>query len=430
MGLVSTIIGSVKKELSESATRPTHYAIIHAVYKKRLSDDPNNPLHHSFVHKGAKTVEYKVPYKPKDPKSSKWGGSFNNPNKNTAFIKSHPDHKTLTDNGWVLRSHSQKDTVAIKQHDEEVKSVIAEINEALEGTVVHRIGVTYSDPHHSMVSQRGEKIFKNINVRTNGEDHDAAKRKVKQSLERQGFKVHDMDVVSPVKEETEAAKMESSRPVGVVLSFIKKEEQVDEALRSDIIKKSSKDAAARSADPRTKPGDAPAWLTQAIKDRASKKVQKEETELKEAVTVKTSKHSWGKMMTVHHGASHSFPLHPEHQEKIAKLKDGESTSFTDETNSKVTAHRDGDTVHLSLRGSNTKTPVAMSHFKEEIEQVDELSKATLGSYVKKASNDVALSGLDAGRNRAADGYYKIAKKKMSDRLKALQKQLINLLKKN
>jgi len=76
------------------------------------------------------------------------------------------------------------------------------------------------------------------------------------------------------------------------------------------------------------------------------------------------------MITVHHGASHSFPLHPEHQEAIAKLKNGESTSFTDETKSKVTAHRDGDMVHLSLRGSNTKTPVAMSHFNES-DQIDE-----------------------------------------------------------
>jgi hypothetical protein len=96
-------------------------------------------------------------------------------------------------------------------------------------------------------------------------------------------------------------------------------------------------------------------------------VHKEELELEEAVTVKKSTHSWGKMVTVHHGSSHSFPLHPEHQEAIAKLEDGESTSFTDETKSKVTAHREGDTVHLSHRGSNTKTPVAMSHFKEEVE---------------------------------------------------------------
>lgn len=319
MGFIDTVISSVKRELSESALRPTHYAIIHAVYKRRQSNDPNNPLYHSYSQKDKKTVEYKVPYKPANPKSSKWGGSLNNANKNTAFIKSHPDHQTLIDAGWHFSSHSQKDTVAIKQHNEEVKSVIAEIE--------------------------------NNNV-----------------------------IVLPVKEKLEETKMSLSRPVGVVLSFIKKEEQVSEALGTMAnIKKASKDAAERSADPRTKPGDAPAWLKQAIKDKAKKAVQKEELDLEEAVSVKTSTHSWGKMMTVHHGASHSFPLHPEHQEKIAKLKHGESVSFNDETNSRVTAHRDGDTIHLSKSGSNTKTPVAMSHFKEE-KEMSQKSKDALMNY--------------------------------------------------
>lgn len=108
-----------------------------------------------------------------------------------------------------------------------------------------------------------------------------------------------------------------------------------------------------------------------------KTLKREEVELDEAVTVKKTTHPWGKMMVVHHGSSHSFPLHPEHQEAIANLKDGENTSFTDETKSKVTAHRDGNTVHLSLRGSNNKTPVAMSHFKEQAEHVDEASKSSM-----------------------------------------------------
>ena len=82
----------------------------------------------------------------------------------------------------------------------------------------------------------------------------------------------------------------------------------------------------------------------------------------EAVRVKKSPYSWGKMITVRDGSSQTFPLHPEHQKAIARLKDGESTSFTDETNTKVTAHRKGGYVHLSQRGSNTPTPVAMSHF--------------------------------------------------------------------
>ena len=87
--------------------------------------------------------------------------------------------------------------------------------------------------------------------------------------------------------------------------------------------------------------------------------------IQEAVTVKKTEHSWGKMVTVHHGKENSYPLHPEHQAKIKNLNPGESTSFTDETNRKVTASREGDMVHLSGKGSNKKTPVAYSHFAEE-----------------------------------------------------------------
>lgn len=156
-------------------------------------------------------------------------------------------------------------------------------------------------------------------------------------------------------------------------------------------------------------------------------------EVNEAVSVKKEKHSWGTMMTVHHGSDTSYPLHPEHQQAIAKLGDGEKTSFKDETNSSVHAHRDGDTVHLTRpRTSSTKTPVAHSHFNtpsehakpvakkpageydrkvtdhlkkkynEEIEQgvaeenLSELKKSTLGSYVKKAANSATMSAYGAG----------------------------------
>ena len=94
----------------------------------------------------------------------------------------------------------------------------------------------------------------------------------------------------------------------------------------------------------------------------------EETELDEAVTVKKDNYSWGKMVTVHHGSENSYPLHPEHQAAIKKLKDGEHTTFTDETKRKVTAKREGDKVHLSGAGSNKKTTISHSHFNEETEK--------------------------------------------------------------
>ena len=106
-------------------------------------------------------------------------------------------------------------------------------------------------------------------------------------------------------------------------------------------------------------------------DRKKKELYKNavKEDMQEAVTVKKEKYSWGKMMTVHHGSDTSYPLHPEHQQAIAKLGDGEKTSFKDETNSSVHAEREGDTVHLTRpRLSSTKTSVAHSHFNEEFEQ--------------------------------------------------------------
>lgn len=136
-----------------------------------------------------------------------------------------------------------------------------------------------------------------------------------------------------------------------------------------------------------------------------RKVQKEEVALDEAVTVKKTTHPWGKMVTVHHGSSHSFPLHPEHQEKIAKLKDGEHTSFTDETNTKVKAHREGDTIHLSQKGVNKTTPVARHHFAEET-QIDEV-------ITKKTSAGEVISDFIHSKNPKFAGKSKEKRKQMA-----------------
>jgi hypothetical protein len=124
---------------------------------------------------------------------------------------------------------------------------------------------------------------------------------------------------------------------------------------------------------------------------------KEETELTEMINVNKRNYSWGKMITVHHGKSHSYPLHPEHQEAIAKLKDGEKTSFTDETNTKVNAYRDGDTIHLSQKNIAKSSPVPRSHFVNEETELNELDKSTMRSYVNKAAVDLARSGNTLGR---------------------------------
>lgn len=107
--------------------------------------------------------------------------------------------------------------------------------------------------------------------------------------------------------------------------------------------------------------------------------QKIEESLDEAVEVVKK----DGMVTVHDGSHQSFPLHPEHQQKIAGLSKGEKTSFKDETGKTVTAERTGSLVHLNKGEGGRTAAVSFHHFKEDADQIDELSKATLKSYLNK-----------------------------------------------
>jgi len=110
---------------------------------------------------------------------------------------------------------------------------------------------------------------------------------------------------------------------------------------------------------------------------------KDEDELDESVVVQKKKYNWGLMMTVKDGKSNTFPLHPEEQEKIRNLKDGQTVKFKDETGATVTATRKEDMVHLSNKMSNKKTPVAYSQFTESVE-LDEAFKKGDSVTVKNA----------------------------------------------
>lgn len=97
---------------------------------------------------------------------------------------------------------------------------------------------------------------------------------------------------------------------------------------------------------------------------------KEET-MNEQATVKTQKYSWGTMKTVHHGASFSIPLHPEHHQAIHALKDQQEHKFKDETGRHWTAKRDGENVHLHSANDGPKTTIKHSDLKEEVDSVEE-----------------------------------------------------------
>jgi hypothetical protein len=119
-----------------------------------------------------------------------------------------------------------------------------------------------------------------------------------------------------------------------------------------------------------------------IKPKKTKVVKED---LQEAVSVKKEKHSWGTMMTVHHGSDTSYPLHPEHQAAIKKLRPGMKTTFKDETNSTVHAHREGDTVHLTRpKSGSTLTSLPYHHF-DTSEHAKPVAKKPAGEYDRKVT---------------------------------------------
>jgi len=102
-------------------------------------------------------------------------------------------------------------------------------------------------------------------------------------------------------------------------------------------------------------------------------LRKEETEQLEEGTVKSQKYSWGTMKTVHHNFDFSIPLHPEHHEAIAKLKDQQEHKFKTEDGKHWTAKRSGDDVHFQgANGSSTK--VKHSTMSESVEELDEIRR--------------------------------------------------------
>ena len=120
-----------------------------------------------------------------------------------------------------------------------------------------------------------------------------------------------------------------------------------------------------------------------------KTMKKEEEQMDEAAHVKTNKYSWGTMKTVHQGSSFSIPLHPEHHEAIAKLKDQQEHKFKDETGHHWTAKRQGDDVHFqgANGGNSTKVPhKAIAESKEDVEQMDEVKLADLPRRMVKGKS--------------------------------------------
>ena len=142
-----------------------------------------------------------------------------------------------------------------------------------------------------------------------------------------------------------------------------------------------------------------------------------QNQLDEKVSVEKKKYNWGLMMTVKDGKSNTFPLHPEEQAKIKKLKDGQTVKFKDETGAQVTAARKGDMVHLSNKMSNKKTPVAYSNFTESFERAAWVPESIADEQVE-AFMEAAVAAVQEGEDTFVfEGkHYKAKSKKEAKKL--------------
>ena len=122
-----------------------------------------------------------------------------------------------------------------------------------------------------------------------------------------------------------------------------------------------------------------------------KLLQKEEQEITEA-TVKTQKYSWGTMKTIHHGSDFSIPLHPEHHQAIAKLKDQQEHKFKTEDGKHWTAKKSGEDVHFQSANDGPKTTVKHNDLKESEDRMAQADYKTSPSGRKSHKEIVFNSG--------------------------------------
>jgi hypothetical protein len=169
------------------------------------------------------------------------------------------------------------------------------------------------------------------------------------------------------------------KKVGTVHKFSvtsKLDEQIDEVLKpsmgagayiDDFLKSKNPKFAGKSADKRRQMALAAFY---AAKKGVKEEVELDESEQKATPTVKTDKYSWGTMKTIHHGSSFSIPLHPEHHEHIAQMKDQQQHTIKTEDGKQYHVKREGDTVHFHGVNGGNKTSVPHKSLAEET-QVDE-----------------------------------------------------------
>ena len=365
----------------------------------------------------------------------------------------------------ALARHSDKltaannsgDNIASQVHQKYINKIKNKMKEELESVdeeveqidEKHLVNVTVSDPNHTMVSKRKETTQRRASVTAKDREH-AVDTAIKH-YEKQGYKVHDHQYVGMKEEALKGNQHKLDKNKNGKLDqhdfkLLRKEDHIEEAKDANgkqlpnakndktflyynsttkghnvIVRRDGSRNDVHNTDTNTvepydkkKHGRMIESLEQEYVDEAAQNV---------AAHVKTNKYSWGTMKTVHQGSSFSIPLHPEHHEAIAKLKDQQEHKFKDETGHHWTAKRQGDDVHFqgANGGNSTKVPhKAIAESKEDV-PFDGPYKS-----VFKKPNNPNRTGMDAARALAQRAAEKAKKEKMKEEKKTFKDFLNNL----
>jgi hypothetical protein len=127
--------------------------------------------------------------------------------------------------------------------------------------------------------------------------------------------------------------------------------------------------------------------------------------------VKKESYSWGDLVTVSKGNEFKAVLHPEHQDALKKLKDGEKTTFTDEQRVKWNAARTGDNLELKSGSKSLSMPV--STLNTEAARSPKAGQKMPGLPQRRPEEDVRRPGGKligtSPRNMSIDGLKELKK---------------------
>jgi hypothetical protein len=129
------------------------------------------------------------------------------------------------------------------------------------------------------------------------------------------------------------------------------------------------------------------------------------------------------MKTIHHGSSFNIPLHPEHHQAIAKLKDEQEHKFKTEDGKHWTARRKGDDVHFQSGNDGPKTQVKHDALKESEDRMARADYKVSPSGRKSHKEIVFTSGEE-------DKTKETVKEEMTDAQMKKREEIVKSMKKD